>query len=64
MKHTKTIVICAAFLLVAVGGLMIAAAAIKGNFDIENMKGLSHEMKTFEVTLKIFIKPLDSHAAS
>ena len=50
MKHTKIIVICAAFLLVAVGGLMIAVAAMKGNFDIENMKGLSYEMKTFEVT--------------
>lgn len=50
VKNSKRIVICAAFLLVAVGGLMIAAAAIKGNFDIENMKGLSYEMKTFEVT--------------
>lgn len=42
--------LCAAFLLVAVGGLMIAAAVVKGNFDLDNRKGLSDEMKTFEVT--------------
>ena len=42
--------LCAAFLLLAVGGLMIGAAAVKGNFDIVNRKGLSDEMKTFEVT--------------
>lgn len=49
MKHARKIVICAALLLVAVGGLMMAVAAAKGNFDIENMKGLSYEMKTVEV---------------
>lgn len=48
MKHTKTIVICAAFLLVAMGGLMIAAAAVRGDFDMENIKGISYEMKTYE----------------
>ncbi|MGM9603098.1 MAG: DUF4097 family beta strand repeat-containing protein [Faecousia sp.] len=49
MRNAKKIAISAAFLLVAVGGLMIAAAAAMGNFDMENMKGLSYEMKTFEV---------------
>ena len=48
MKHTKPIVICAAFLLVAMGGLMIAAAAVRGDFDMENIKGISYEMKTYE----------------
>lgn len=41
--------ICAAFLLVAVGGLMTAAPAAMGNLDMERRKGLSYEMKTFEV---------------
>lgn len=49
MKHTKAIVICAAFLLVAVGGLMAAAAAVRENSDLENIKGISYEVKTFEV---------------
>lgn len=49
MKHAKRIVISAAILLVAVGGLMTAAAMAIGNFDIHHMKGLSFEMKTFEV---------------
>lgn len=50
MKHEKIIVIGAVFLLAAVGGLMIAAAAVKGNLDIGNIKGLTYEMKTVEVT--------------
>lgn len=50
MKHAKKIVISVAFLLVAVGGLMMAAAAVKGDFDVDNMKEQSYEMKTFEVT--------------
>lgn len=49
MKNAKRIVICAAFLLVAVGGIMIAAAMSMGHFVFENGKGLSYEMKTFEV---------------
>ncbi len=49
MKNAKKIAISAAFLLVAVGGLMTAAAAVRGDFDMEKMKGLSYEMKTFEV---------------
>ena len=49
MKHAKKIVICALFLLVAVSGLMTAAAAVRGDFDMENIKGISYEMKTFEV---------------
>lgn len=49
MRNAKRIAISAALLLVAVGGFMIAAAAVKGNFDLEKMKGLSYEMKTFEV---------------
>ena len=49
MKHAKKIVICALFLLVAVSGLMTAAAAVRGDFDMKNMKEVSCEMKTFEV---------------
>lgn len=49
MKNAKKIVISAALLLVAVGGLMTAAAAVRGDFDMENRKGLSYEMNTFEV---------------
>ena len=49
MKNAKRIVISAALLLVAVGGLMIAVSAAKGDFDIKNMKELSYEMKIFEV---------------
>ena len=50
MKPVKIIAISAAFLLAAVGGLMTAAAAVRGIFNIENVKGLSCEMKAFEVT--------------
>lgn len=49
MKNGTKTVICAAFLLVAVGGLMTAAPAAMGNLDMERRKGLSYEMKTFEV---------------
>lgn len=42
--------LCAVFLLAAVGRLIFAAAAAKENLAIINMKGLFYEMKTFEVT--------------
>lgn len=48
MNLAKKMGICAALLLAAVGGVMTAAA--KGDEGIVKIKGLSYEMKTYEVT--------------
>lgn len=48
MNNTKRMVISAAFLLVAVGGLM--TAAVRRGSVLASIKGLSYETKVYEVT--------------
>ena len=49
MNHAKKIATGAALLLAVAGGLALAAAGASGDVELGNGKGLSCEMKTYEV---------------